>query len=210
MRSVTTYAWCMATRGTLTPAIRPTAPAHTPVDTAQQLSSVGTLGATTQVTWGPLQASLPWSGLRAPEGSPVDVGPGLGISRVSRNTTVTCTVDHAGRLDGAVLCFHGCHAPHPKIISLHTDAGHRAPLDDLEQEELLTRPGAPPRALTLALASYSGPRELGTLQCTVRAALWEPKTKTRAPGYGAPIPGLANGGGGRCWSQEDVGSLKWK
>lgn len=52
-------------------------------------------------------------------------------SGARRKCTPTCTVDHTGRLDGAVRCLHGRDPPHPKVIRPHTDARHWAVLNDL-------------------------------------------------------------------------------
>lgn len=71
---------------------------------------------------------------------------------------LTCTIDHAGRLDGAVLCLHGCDPPHPEVVGPHTDAGHGAVLDDLGARgaasramqgspRVLTTPDVPPPRL---------------------------------------------------------------
>lgn len=58
---------------------------------------------------------------------------------------LTCTIDHTGRLDGAVLCLHGCDPPHPEVVGPHTDAGHGAVLDDLGARRLLPEPCRAPR-----------------------------------------------------------------
>lgn len=114
----------MATSGTLTPAILPTAPAHTPAGREPQVSCAGSCcgppagrpGARgfPQVghSWGPAPEHG-WAGERPASASP------------------TCAVDHAGRLDGAVLGLDSRDPPHPKVVCPHTDAGHRAVLDDL-------------------------------------------------------------------------------
>lgn len=113
-----------------------------------------------------LQAGLP---ARWPEGAPADPlspqhilhitprppprdRPGWGRSQCGHRELQplpTCTVDHTGRLDGAVLCLHSRDPPHSKVIGPHTDAGHWAVLDDLGERGAASRAaGGSVRVLT--------------------------------------------------------------
>lgn len=134
----------MATSGTLTPAMRPTAPAHTPAGGGRVSSAA---------------SCLPWP--RHPQAGhswapPPELG-GAG-GRLAR-ASLTCAVDHAGRLDGAVFGLDSRDPPHPEVVCPHPDARHRAVLNDLRArgEAAPTATGTPGRAPTLPPPHPGGP-----------------------------------------------------
>lgn len=105
----------MATSGTLTPAILPTARAHTPAGRAQVWRGL------------PARRAL---GAPTPKQGQVWEQSGWPLRRQEKRLP-TCTVDHTGGPDRAMFCLHSCDPPHPKIVCPYTDPGHRAVLDDL-------------------------------------------------------------------------------
>lgn len=146
----------------MTPAIWPTAPAHTPAGKAR----------TGQLCWH-LVGAASWEGIGhlcrsvcpgsdSPHWAPTQrkarareqPAPTL---RSREKPIPTCTVDHTGRLDGAVLCLHCRNPPHPKVIRLHTDASHRAVLDDLGERGAASKSGwGSLRALAPCCGSTAG------------------------------------------------------